>query len=77
MIAGNLDQKPTRTHLVADKAFKLRVRNNKLFWGFTPAVSFPALKAMRATIRELNIRRQTQLSLADIAHRLNPLLWGC
>jgi RNA-directed DNA polymerase len=52
------------------------VRNNKLFCGFTPAVSVPALKVMRETIRELNIRRQTQLSLADIARRLNPLLRG-
>jgi RNA-directed DNA polymerase len=52
------------------------VRNNRLFCGFTPAVSVPALKAMRATIRELDIRRQTQLSLVDIAQRLNPLLRG-
>jgi hypothetical protein len=52
------------------------VRYNKLFCGFTPAVSIPALKAMRETIRELNIRGQTQLSLADIAHRINPLLRG-
>ena len=51
-------------------------RNNKLFCGFNPAVSVPALKAMRATIRELNIRRQTQLSLVDIARRLNPLIRG-
>jgi RNA-directed DNA polymerase len=53
-----------------------RVRDNTLFCGFNPAVSVSALKAMRATIRELNIRRQTQLSLADIAQRLNPLLRG-
>jgi RNA-directed DNA polymerase len=52
------------------------VRNNKLFCGFTPAVSVSALKAMRATIRELNIRRQTQRSLNDIAELLNPLLRG-
>lgn len=31
---------------------------------------------MRATIRELDIRRQTQLSLVDMARRLNPLLRG-
>jgi len=31
---------------------------------------------MRATIRELNIRRQTQRSLKDIAELLNPLLRG-
>jgi len=31
---------------------------------------------MRATIRDLNIRQRTQLSLADIARKLNPLLSG-
>jgi hypothetical protein len=34
------------------------------------------MKAMRATIRQLSIRRQTQRSLADIAQLLNPLLRG-
>jgi group II intron reverse transcriptase/maturase len=53
-----------------------RVRDSTLFCGFNPAVSASALNAMRATIRELTIRRQTQLSLADIAQRLNPLLRG-
>src|ERR1022692_3280230 len=53
-----------------------RARDNTLFCGFNPAVSVTALKAMRATIRELNIRRQTQLSFADIVPRLNPLLRG-
>ena len=31
---------------------------------------------MRETIRDLNLRRQTQLSLQDIAQQLNPLLRG-
>ena len=31
---------------------------------------------MRSTIRELKLRHQTQLSLQDIAQRLNPLLRG-
>jgi len=31
---------------------------------------------MRAKIRELRFRRRTELSLADIAHRINPLLRG-
>jgi hypothetical protein len=53
-----------------------RVRDNTLLCGFNPAVSVSALKAMRATIRELNIRRQTQRSLNDIAELLNPLLRG-
>jgi RNA-directed DNA polymerase len=42
-----------------------------MFCGFNPAVTSSALKTMRATIRDLNIRRQTQLSLADIARTLN------
>ena len=53
-----------------------RVRDKQLFCGFNPAVSVSAMKAMRTTIRELNIRRQTQLSLAAIAQQLNPLLRG-
>jgi group II intron reverse transcriptase/maturase len=51
-------------------------QNGRTFCGFTPAVSPSALKAMRETIRDLNIRQQTQLALADIADRLNPLLRG-
>jgi RNA-directed DNA polymerase len=51
-------------------------RDNKLFCGFNPAVSASALKAMRATIRELDIRHRTHLSMADIAGQINPLLRG-
>jgi len=53
-----------------------RLRDNSLFGGFNPAVSSSAMKAMRGTIRDLNLRRQTQLSLQDIAQQLNPLLRG-
>lgn len=53
-----------------------RFRDNKLFCGFNPAVSVSAMQAMRETIRDLNIRRQTQRSLNDIADLLNPLLRG-
>ena len=52
------------------------VRGNSLFCGFNPAVSPLALTAMRQAIRDLNLRRQTQLSLQDIARQLNPLLRG-
>src|SRR5271165_6088627 len=41
-----------------------------------PAVSPSALKAMRSTVRDLNIRQLTQRSLDDIARKLNPLLRG-
>lgn len=53
-----------------------RFRDNTLFCGFNPAVSVSALKAMRSAIRDLNLRRQTQLSLHDIAPRINPLVRG-
>lgn len=53
-----------------------RLRDNTLFCGFNPAVSPAAMKAMRETVRQVNIRRQTQRSLADIAQLLNPLLRG-
>ena len=51
-------------------------RNNELLCSFTPAVSPAALKAIRSTVRDLNIRQLTQRSLDDIAKKLNPLLRG-
>jgi RNA-directed DNA polymerase len=51
-------------------------RSKQLFCGFNPAVSPRALKHLRSTIRDLKFRRQTHLSLEDIAQRLNPLLRG-
>jgi RNA-directed DNA polymerase len=44
--------------------------------GFTPAVSKSALNAMRATIRGLNIRTRTAVTLDDIAGELNPKVRG-
>jgi group II intron reverse transcriptase/maturase len=51
-------------------------RDGKLFWGFNPAVSPSALREMRATIRDLDLLRQTQLSVEEIARQINPLLRG-
>src|SRR5215471_2589121 len=42
----------------------------------TSNLSSSAMKDMREAIRDLNLRRQTQLSLQDIARQLNPLLRG-
>src|SRR5258707_5166460 len=53
-----------------------RSRDHALFGGFNPAVSPAALNSMRQAIRDLKLRRQTQLSLQDIARKLNPLLRG-
>ena len=52
------------------------VRNGMLFWGFNPAVSDSALNEMRAAIRDLELLRQTHLSLEEIARQVNPLLRG-
>lgn len=54
----------------------MNARSNKMFCGFAPAVSTTALKAMRAAIRDLNLRNRTDVSLADIARKINPLLRG-
>jgi len=53
-----------------------RLLDNSLFCGFNPAVASLAMKAMREAIRQLNIRRQTQRSLEEIARLINPLLRG-
>ena len=60
-----------------------RVANSQrteVFCGYTPAdtpaVSPGALKSIRATIRSLNIPRQTPGTLAEIAEQINPLLRG-
>src|SRR2546426_708129 len=53
-----------------------RSRDNTLFWGFNPAVSASALKAMRAAMRELNLRHRTDLPMDEIARQINPLLRG-
>jgi group II intron reverse transcriptase/maturase len=54
----------------------MNARSGQLFCSFSPAVSPSALNEMRATIRDLGLRRRTQVSLADIAQSLNPLLRG-
>jgi RNA-directed DNA polymerase len=51
-------------------------RNAKVFCGFNPAVSASALKSMREKIRDLNIRRRTHVTVAEIARQLNPILRG-
>jgi group II intron reverse transcriptase/maturase len=51
-------------------------RSGKLFCSFAPAVSPSALKSMRETIRDLEIRRRTDVSMGDIALKINPLLRG-
>lgn len=60
--------------------FRPRLTKNlqdaSVFCSFLPGVSASALKPMRAAIRDLNLRRRTHVSMADIARQLNPLLRG-
>ncbi|MER9058370.1 group II intron maturase-specific domain-containing protein [Mesorhizobium sp. M0910] len=51
-------------------------RRDEFFCGYTPAASPTAMKSMRATIKSLDIPRQTPETLAEIAQQLNPLLRG-
>lgn len=51
-------------------------KRNSVFVNFTPAVSKTALKSMRAKTRQLNWRNRTELSLNEIARRVNPVLQG-
>ena len=51
-------------------------RKNEFFANFGPRVSTTSLKAMRQRIKELNLRKRTQVRLADIARKINPILQG-
>ena len=51
-------------------------KHNKVFVGFTPAVSNAALKSMRQKIKSLRLRRHTHSELKDLVNVLNPLLRG-
>lgn len=51
-------------------------RSQRMFCGFTPAVSKVALNAMRSTIRDLKLRRRTEVTLDEIARELNPKVRG-
>ncbi len=51
-------------------------KRNSVFVSFTPAVSKGALKSMRLKIRKLRVRMATNMSIAQIAKWLNPLING-
>lgn len=50
--------------------------SQKMFCGFTPAVSTSALNAIREAIRSLSIRTRTEVTLDDIAREINPMVRG-
>lgn len=51
-------------------------KRNSVFVNFTPAVSKIALKSMRLKIRKLRVRMATELSIAQLAKWLNPIIQG-
>jgi group II intron reverse transcriptase/maturase len=50
--------------------------SQRTFCGYTPAVSKPALNAMRSKIRSMTLRKRTEVTLDDIARELNPITRG-
>ena len=51
-------------------------RKGNLFTGFNPGVSRKSLKRMNESLRNLKINRNTQLTLPDLAERINPMVRG-
>jgi RNA-directed DNA polymerase len=50
--------------------------SQRMFCGYTPAASKPALNAMRSKIRSMTLRKRTEVTLDDIARELNPITRG-
>ena len=48
----------------------------KIFLGFVPAISPKAAKSIRRTMRGWSLHRRSDLSLNDIARRINPVIRG-
>ncbi len=48
----------------------------KFFVGFNPAISNKAAKSMRETMRQWRLHRQTDKSLDELAHIINPVVRG-
>lgn len=51
-------------------------RQGNLFAGFNPGVSRKSLKRMNESLRELNITRSTQLTMSELAEKINPMVRG-
>jgi len=54
----------------------VRGPSQKVFCGYTPAVSKSALSTMREAIKRLKIRKRTEVTLDDIAREINPMVRG-
>lgn len=54
----------------------VRGPSQKVFCGYTPAVSKSALSTMREAIKRLKIRKRAEVTLDDIAREINPMVRG-
>jgi RNA-directed DNA polymerase len=58
------------------RARGMRKKDGEMFLGFNPAVSKEALKMMSAQVRSWRLHQRTDLSEADLARRINPVVRG-
>lgn len=58
------------------RARQVRTSRGAMFRGFTPAISKDALKRLGAQVKSWRLHRRTELSEADLARRINPIVRG-
>jgi retron-type reverse transcriptase len=58
------------------RARTARDRNGRRFVAFLPAISKDALKKLGRTVRGWRLHRRTDLSLAELARMINPIIAG-
>ncbi len=54
----------------------VRTKTGKMFTGFNPAISKDALNKISAQVRSWGLHRRTEISEADLAERINPIVRG-
>jgi RNA-directed DNA polymerase len=54
----------------------VRTKSGRMFTGFNPAISKDALNKISAELRSWRLHRYTEVSEADIARRINPIVRG-
>jgi len=54
----------------------VRTKHGKMFTGFNPAISRDALNKISAQVRSWRLHRRTEISEADLEHRINPIVRG-
>lgn len=78
--ASRTKEYPTTTFDFLGFTFRPRRSKNKrsgnLFANFLPAISKKAMKDINAKTRSTKLRKRTDLSLKEIAKKINPILRG-